>query len=170
MSRLASMIVAFSTAIPFGGSAMAQAPAPGAAPPPPPAYGEPINLETAKKAAAAAQAEAAKNGWGECISVVGPSGDLVYFERMDNCQYGSIAISMHKARAAAIFKRPTRVYESLIAASPQNVNIVTLDGIIASAGGNPIIIGGKLVGAIGCSGATSAQDDQCSQAGVAALQ
>lgn len=171
MNRFASLIVAVSTAVLMGGSAMAQAPAPGAAPPPPPpAYGAPISVELAKKAAAGAVAEAQKNNWGMCVAVVSPSGDLVYFEKMDNCQYASIAISQHKARAAAIFRRPTLAFENGLAAGPQNAYLVTLDGIIASQGGNPIIIDGKLVGAIGVSGGLGMQDNQCSQAGVAALK
>jgi len=77
----------------------------------PPPYGEPINLETAKKVAAAAYAEATKRKWEAiCISVVGPSCDLVYFERMDNCQFASVTISQHKARAAARYRRPTLVW------------------------------------------------------------
>src|SRR5512138_3759247 len=72
-------------------------------------YGEPIKLEQAKKVADAALAESMKRGWAMCIAVVSPSGDLVYFEKMDDCQYGSIAIAQHKARAAAKFRRPTLV-------------------------------------------------------------
>ena len=80
-----------------------------------PAYGQPINLETAKKVAAAAIAETEKRNWNTlCISIVNPSGDLVYFEKQDNCQYASIGISQHKARAAARFRRPTLVFETLI--------------------------------------------------------
>ncbi len=81
----------------------------------PPAYGEPINLETAKKVAAAAVAETKKRNWsGMCVAVVGPSGDLVYFEKDDNCQFASIAISQHKARTAARYRRPTVVFERLL--------------------------------------------------------
>ena len=80
----------------------------------PPAYGEPINLETAKKVAAAARAEVTKRNWrGMCIAVVGPTGDLVYFEKDDYCQYASVDISQHKARAAARYRRPTVVFERL---------------------------------------------------------
>jgi glc operon protein GlcG len=81
----------------------------------PPPYGETINLETAKKAAAGATAEAMKHKWdGFCVAVVGPSGDLVYFEKMDNCQFASITISQHKARTAARYRRPTLAFENLI--------------------------------------------------------
>ena len=148
--------------------AIAQAPpAPAAAPPP--AYGEMINLEQAKKAAAAAQEFAAKNGWAMAISVAGPSGDLVYFQKMDNTQFASIAISQHKARAAPTFRRPTKVFEDRIA-TPAGVPALTLDGIIASEGGIPIVVGGKIVGAMGCSGGTGQQDGQACQAGIDAMK
>ena len=137
---------------------------------PPPAYGETINSETAKKAAAAAVAEATKNNWGMCVAVVAPSGDLVYFERMDNCQYASITISQHKAKAAAIFRRPTKVFEERVASGGAGIAAMTLDGIIASDGGFPIVVGGKIIGAMGCSGGTGQQDGQSCQAGVNALK
>ena len=147
------------------GMALAQS-----APPPPPAYGETINSETAKKAAAAAVAEATKNNWGMCVAVVAPSGDLVYFERMDNCQYASITISQHKAKAAAIFRRPTKVFEERVASGGAGIAALTLDGVIASDGGFPIVVGGKIIGAMGCSGGTGQQDGQACQAGVNALK
>jgi len=133
-------------------------------------YGETINSETAKKAAAAAVAESKKNNWGMCVAVSGPSGDLVYFERMDTCQFASIAISQHKAKAAATFRRPTKAFADGIAANPANVALLSLDGIIASEGGIPIVIGGKIVGSIGCSGATGQQDGVACQAGVDAVK
>jgi uncharacterized protein GlcG (DUF336 family) len=104
------------------------------------------------------------------ISVVSPSGDLVYFEKMDNTQYASINISIHKARAAATFRRPTLSFEERVGAGGVGLTLLTLDGIIASPGGNPIIVGGKLIGAIGVSGGSGAQDNQVSQAGLAALK
>lgn len=134
-------------------------------------YGEPINLENAKKVAAAAIAETAKRKWDAfCVSVVGPTGDLVYFEKQDNCQYASIEISQHKARIAARYRRPTVVFERLIGKGPFFAYLTTLDGVIASRGGNPIIVGGKLIGAIGVSGGAGSQDDAISQAGQAALK
>jgi uncharacterized protein GlcG (DUF336 family) len=136
----------------------------------PPSYGEPINFEQAKKATEAAMAEAKKNNWAMAITVVGPSGDLVHFAKMDNTQYGSIAISQRKARAAAIFRRPTKSFEDRVAQGGAGIAAMTLDGIIASEGGIPVVIGGKIVGAIGCSGATGAQDGQACQAGVNALK
>lgn len=136
-------------------------------------YGEPINLADAKKAAEAAAAEVAKRDWKDafCISVVSPSGDLVYFMKGDNCQYASIDISQHKARAAARFRRPTLVFERLLAKGGFFAYLPTLgDAFTASRGGNPIIVGGKIIGAIGVSGGTGSQDDTISQAGAAALK
>jgi uncharacterized protein GlcG (DUF336 family) len=137
----------------------------------PPAYGEPLNLATAKKVAAAAAAEMEKRNWrGLCIAVVGPSGDLIYFEKDDNCQFASISISQHKARAAARYRRPTLVFERLLSKGPFFSYLTTLDDVIASRGGNPLMVDGKVIGAIGVSGGTGSQDDTISQAGVAALK
>jgi len=134
-------------------------------------YGDAINLETAKKVVAAATAEMQKRNWkGLCIAVVDPHGDLVYFERDDMCQYGSISISQHKARTSARYRRPTVVFERLIGKGPFFAYLPTLDDVIASRGGNPLVVGGKIVGAIGVSGGTGSQDDVISQAGVAALK
>jgi glc operon protein GlcG len=134
-------------------------------------YGEPITLETAKKVAAAAIAETAKRNWNAfCISVVNPSGDLVYFEKQDNCQYASISISQHKARTAARYRRPTLVFETLIGKGPYFAYLTTLDDMVASRGGNPLIVDGKLVGAIGVSGGSGSQDNVVSLAGQAALK
>lgn len=137
----------------------------------PPPYGEPINLETAKKVAAAARAEVDKRKWrGMCIAVVGPTGDLVYFEKDDYCQYASVTISQHKARAAARYRRPTVVFERLLAKGGYFAYLPTLgDAFIASRGGNPLMSGSKVIGAIGVSGGTGSQDDTISQAGVASL-
>lgn len=137
----------------------------------PPPYGEPINLATAKKVAAAAAAEAAKRNWDAfCISIVGPSGDLVYFEKLDNCQFASVTISQHKARTAARYRRPTLVFETLIGKGPYFGYLTTLDDVIASRGGNPLIVGGKVIGAIGVSGGTGSQDNLLSLAGVDSLK
>ena len=137
----------------------------------PPPYGESINLETAKKAVAGAMAEAKKRNWNAfCFAVVGPSGDLVYFEKQDNCQLASVTVSQHKARTAARYRRPTLVFETLIGKGPYFEYLLSLDDVIASRGGNPLIVGGKVIGAIGVSGGAGAQDDVLSQAGVAALK
>lgn len=142
----------------------------GAAAQQPPPYGPEISLAQAKKAVAAAEEEARKNNWFLAIAVVGPSGHLVHFSKMDNTQYGSIAIAQHKARAAATFRRPTKAFQDGLTGEKPNLVLLTLDDVIASEGGIPIIIDGKLVGAIGCSGATGAQDGQACQAGVDALK
>jgi glc operon protein GlcG len=137
----------------------------------PPPYGQPINLETAKKVAAAAAAESKKRNWNTmCIAVVDTHGDLVYFERLDNCQYASIAISQHKARTAARYRRPTLVFERLLGKGPFFSYLSTLDDVIASRGGNPLIVDGKIIGAIGLSGGAGSQDDVISQAGAAAIK
>lgn len=178
MRRLALIMGAVGVALMIGTSAYAQVPAdpnnPNEAVPDqmnPTPYGEPINLETAKKVAAAASAEAKKRNWsGMCIAIVGPSGDLVYFEKDDNCQYASVSISQHKARTAARYRRPTVVFERLIAKGAFFNYLPTLDDVIASRGGNPIVVNGKIIGAIGCSGGSGSQDDTISQAGVAALK
>jgi len=133
-------------------------------------YGEAIKLDQAKKAADAALADATKRGWPMCIAVVTPSGDLVYFVKMDDCQYASISIAQHKAKAAATFRRPTVVFERLLGKGPFFSYLTTLDGVIGSRGGNPIVVNGKIIGAIGVSGGTGSQDDVISQAGVAAMK
>jgi len=161
MHKIVLATAAIGAAILFGGQAIAQG-----APP----YGESVNLEQAMKAAAASQAEAAKNGWGMAIAVVGPTGDLVYFRKMDNTQYASVTIAQHKARAAATFRRPTKAFEDRVGQGGAGIAALTLDGIIASDGGYPLIVGGKMIGAIGCSGGTGAQDGQTCQAGVNALK
>jgi len=133
-------------------------------------YGEPIKLEQARKAADAALADATKRGWPMCIAVVAPSGDLVYFVKMDDCQYASIAIAQHKAKAAATFRRSTVNFERLLGRGPFFSYLTTLDGVIASRGGNPIVVNGKIIGAIGVSGGTGSQDDVISNTGVAAVK
>lgn len=130
----------------------------------PPPYGAPIDLADAKAVAAAAVKFTENRGWNSsCISVVGPSGDLIYFERQDNCQFASIEISEHKARTAARFRRPTLVFERLLGKGPYYIYQMTLDGVMASRGGVPLLVDGKVVGAIGVSGGTGS-DGAVSQA------
>ena len=133
-------------------------------------YGDTITLEQAKKVADTALAESAKRGWQMCISVVGPTGDLIVFEKMDQCQFASITISQHKARTAARYRRPTVVFERLLGKGDFYSYLTTLDDVIASRGGNPIVVNGKIIGAIGVSGGTGSQDDVVSQAGAKAVQ
>jgi len=131
----------------------------------PPPYGEGMNLETAKKAVAAATAEAKKRNWDAfCFAVVSPSGDLVYFEKQDNCQFASVTIAQHKARVAARYRRPTKAFEDGVVKAGLNY-LLTLDDVIASRGGIPLVDGGKLIGAIGCSGGTGSQDETICTAG-----
>jgi uncharacterized protein GlcG (DUF336 family) len=164
--------LAASATILFGATAYAQAPAAPAAPAGPPMYGSPaINLEQAKKAVEAAMAEAKKNNWYLAVAVTSNGGNLVHFSRMDGTQFASINIAIHKAKAAATFRRPTKAFADAIAAAPGNVALLTLDGIIASEGGIPITNAeGRIIGAIGCSGATGQQDGVACTAGVNALK
>ena len=178
MHRLTMMVGALCIVLLSGTGAFAQVPpdpnnpnenVPEAMSPTP--YGEPINNETAKKVAAGAVAELQKRNWhGMCIAIVDPHGELVYFERDDSCQYASIAISQHKARVAARYRRPTVVFERLLGKGPFFSYLTTLDDVVASRGGNPLIVDNKVIGAIGVSGGTGSQDDTISQAGVAALK
>ena len=139
-----------------------------AAPPAPPSYGPDITLAQARKALEAAEAEINKNGWKMAIAVVSTGGQLVHFAKVDDTQFASIDIAVHKAKAAATFRRPTKVFQDGLAQG--NTFLLTLDGVIASEGGIPIVVGGKMIGAIGCSGGTGAQDGQACQAGVNALK
>ena len=137
----------------------------------PPPYGETITLETPKSRSSSDRGECKSEiGTAFCIAVVGPSGDLVYFEKDDNCQFASITISQHKARTAARYRRPTVVFERLLGKGDFFAYPTTLDDVIASRGGNPLMVGGKVIGAIGVSGGAGSQDDVVSQAGVAALK
>jgi glc operon protein GlcG len=130
-------------------------------------YGPSISLETARKLAATAAAEGKKNGWTIAVAVVDTAGELVYFERMDNTQSGSITVAQEKARTAARFKRPTKAFEEAVAGGRQV--ILSLPGATPIEGGIPLLIDGKIVGAIGVSGATSPQDGMCAQAAVDTL-
>jgi glc operon protein GlcG len=133
-------------------------------------YGLSIPLEAAKKAAALSLAEARKNNWMVAVAVVDPSGNLVYYEKMDNTQLGSANISIDKARSAALFKRPTKALQDALAAGGEGLRILRLQGATPVEGGFPLVSDGKIVGAIGVSGATSAQDAQCAKAGADAFK
>jgi uncharacterized protein GlcG (DUF336 family) len=103
-------------------------------------------------------------------AVVDPAGDLVYFEKMDHTQVASTVIALSKARSAARFKRPTKVLQDALAAGGDGLRMLGLEGAVPVDGGVPILVDGKVVGAIGVSGGTSAQDGQCAAAGVAAVK
>jgi len=132
-------------------------------------YGLSISLEDARKAARAALAEAAKNHWNMAAAVVDPNGTLVYYEKMDNTQLGSAEVAIDKARSAALFKRSTKAFQDALASGGAGMRVLGLKNAIPVEGGLPILAGGKIVGAIGISGANSDQDGQCAQAGVAAI-
>jgi len=132
-------------------------------------YGAPIPLEHAAAAITAAVAEARKHDWKLNVAVVDSGGNLVAFQRMDGAQLASIQISEHKARAAVTFRRETKAWESAIQTNGAHY-VMTLDGMIGSRGRIPLIDGGRIVGAIGCSGGTGSQDEVACKAGVAALQ
>src|SRR5437763_2381324 len=129
-----------------------------------PDYGTAINAAAAKKIAAGVVAECQKNGWNVAVAVVDNHGFLVYFERMDNTQTASMDIAIGKARAAATYRRPTRVFMDVI--NKGGVATATLPGVFASPGGVPIMADGKVTGAVGVSGPTGDQDEQCSKAGL----
>ena len=133
-------------------------------------YGAPISLENAKKAAAGAIAEARKINWPMVVAITDTAGDLVYFEKMDAAQTGSVNLSIDKARSAVRYKRPTKVWADLVGGGGDNLRLMALQGIVPSNGGIPLVIDGKIVGAIGVSGGTGAQDGQCAQAGADALK
>jgi uncharacterized protein GlcG (DUF336 family) len=130
------------------------------------AYGPPVSAQRANSLIQAAAAEADKRGWAMNISVVDSGGNLVAFLRMDNAQLASIAISEHKARAAVRYRRPTKAFEDAVQKFDFKY-ILTLDDVIASRGGIPLIEDGKIIGAIGCSGGTGSQDEATCTAGAA---
>jgi glc operon protein GlcG len=132
-------------------------------------YGAPISLDRAEAAIAAAVAEAKKRHWKLNVAVVDSGANLVAFQRMDGAQLASIAVSEHKARTAATFRRETKAFEDAIQLK-QSYYALTLDGVIASRGGIPLIEGGKIIGAIGCSGGTGSQDEAACKVGAATVK
>jgi glc operon protein GlcG len=132
-------------------------------------YGVPISLDRAQSAIAAATAEARKHDWKLNVAVVDSGGNLVAFQRMDGAQLASIQISEHKARASASFRRETKIFENAIQVNNMPY-VATLDGAIASRGGIPLVEGGKLIGAIGCSGGSGSQDEVACKAGAATVK
>jgi uncharacterized protein GlcG (DUF336 family) len=132
-------------------------------------YGPSISLEPAKKAAAAAIGVAFANGWAMAVAIVDTAGLLVYFEKMDDTQLGSVRVAQAKAQSAALFKRPSKALQEALAAGGDGMRVLALEGAVPVEGGIPLVAGGRIVGAIGVSGGTSAQDGQCAQAGVEAI-
>ena len=133
------------------------------------AYGPPITLEHAKKAAAAAVTEARKNNWNMAVAIVDVSGTLVYYEKMDDTQTGSAAVAIDKARSAALFKRPTKAFQDVLASGGVGLRVMALRGAVPAEGGMPLIVSGAISGAVGVSGGTSEQDGQCAKYAVDAL-
>lgn len=127
-------------------------------------YGLPISLDRAQAVIQAAVTEARKRKWKMNIAVADSGGNLVAFQRMDGAMLASIQIAEHKARAAATFRRPTKVFEDGINLMHLNY-LLAFDGVIASRGGIPLIDDGVIIGAIGVSGGTDSQDEVVSEAG-----
>ncbi len=130
-------------------------------------YGQAVNLETARKVAVASAAEAKKNNWNVAIAIVDNHGFLVYYEMMDDTQTSSATIAVEKAKTAAMFRRPSKEFEDNIAAG--RVAVLGLPGATPIDGGLPLVVGGKIIGAVGVSGVTSAQDAQIAKAGAEVL-
>ena len=166
MSRMIALACALAVFIAIagitGGSAVAQQ---SASPP----YGPAITLDDAKRAMAAAELEAAKNSWQVAITILDSGGNLVMFHKIDNTQLASITASEGKARTALTFKRPSKVLDDAIAAGGAGLRLLAVKDITPLEGGIPILVDGKIVGAIGVSGALSSQDAQAAKAGADAL-
>lgn len=133
-------------------------------------YGPPIGVENAKKIAAVAVAEAKKNNWTMAVAVVDTSGTLVYYEKMDNTQTGSANIAIEKAKTAALFKRPSKVFQDAVTGGGAGLRALSVPGVVPIEGGIPLILEDKIVGAIGVSGDSSDHDALCAQAAVDALK
>jgi glc operon protein GlcG len=131
-----------------------------------PGYGPSVTVDQAKKIAAGVVAECQANKWNIAVAVVDTHGTLIYFERMEDTQYASSKIAVMKARAAATYRRPTRAFMEAINKGPATA---TLPGVVGSPGGNQIMAGGKVIGAVGVSGVTGDQDEQCAKAGIAGM-
>ena len=163
MRRLSMTAFAACAILTFGSAAYAQKPAPG--------YGMPVDQAMAMKVAAAAQKKAVEIHQRVIITIVGPAGSLIYFTKMDGAQNGSIAISQQKARSAALFRRPTAIFEKALGKGGPALALLTLHGIVCSGGGVPLMEGGKIVGAIGVSGSPNGTiDAEAAEAGAAAMK
>jgi glc operon protein GlcG len=129
-----------------------------------PSYGPPVTTDQARKAAAAALAEARANNWTMAVAVVDPAGVLVYFERIDDTQNASSQVAIDKARSAALFKRPTKTFQDSIERGGIGLRVMALRGAVPIEGGVPFVVGGLIVGGLGVSGGTAEQDGQCAKA------
>jgi uncharacterized protein GlcG (DUF336 family) len=137
--------------------------------PPSTPYGAPISIDAAKKAMAAAEAEATRNSWGVAIAIVDSGGNLVMLHRLDNAQLSAARIAEAKARTAVEFRRPTKALEDAVAGGGVGLRVLTFGASVAE-GGVPIVAGGSIVGGIGVSGVASHQDAQVAQAGAGAVK
>lgn len=142
----------------------------GFAPPPQIRYGVPISLGDAKAVASAAAAEARANGWWMAFAIVDTGGHLVYFEKLDGTQTGSVEVAIDKARSAALFRRPTKVFEDGVAAGGQGIRLLNLKGAVPLDGGVPIVAGGRVIGGIGVSGGSGEQDGVVAGVGAGAIE
>lgn len=136
----------------------------------PEVYGLSINLDTAKRIAASAITEARKNNWTMAVAVIDTGGNLVYFEKMDGTQTGSVRVAISKGRSAVLFKRPTKAFQDMVAAGGEGLRMLRLEGAVPIEGGLPLLVDGKIVGAIGVSGGTSQQDGLVAKAGADTLK
>jgi glc operon protein GlcG len=161
MTKLAASALVLSLALLTFVPAGAQAPAP-------PPYGLPITLEQAKKVLAGAEAEAKKNNWPVVIWVLDSGGQPVAMQRLDNAQWGSVEIAKEKARSAVALRRPTKALQDAVAQGGVNLRLLAI-GYSVLEGGIPIVVDGKIIGAVGVSGVLSQQDAQTAQAGIDAL-
>ena len=135
-----------------------------------PPYGPPISLEQAKKVIAAAEGEAEKNNWPVAITVVDSGGFVVATHRLDNTQLGSIAVAEDKARTSVFYRRPSKVFEDAVASGGIGLRVLGLKGATPYEGGVPLLVDGKLIGAVGVSGVLPPQDGQIANAGASALK
>jgi len=166
MARRVSLVVVM---VLLFASAPVGAQQPVAPPPPQIPYGAPISLAQAKKVLAGAEAEAMKNKWSMVIAVLDSGGNLVMLERMDGTQLGSIEAARDKAYSAVLYRRPTKVFQDLVGQGGPNLRLLKLSGASPLEGGIPLLVDGKIVGAVGVSGAASEQDAQVAKAGADAL-
>ncbi len=134
------------------------------------AYGEPVSLESARKIASTALAFAVTNQWAVAIAIVDVGGNLILFEKMDNTQIGSIEVAIGKAKTANNFKRPTKVFEDVVANGGTGLRVLAIQGVYPIEGGEPIIVNGKIIGAVGVSGMSSMQDEEVVKAGLVAMK
>ena len=132
-------------------------------------YGPTVNLEQTKKVLAAAEAEAIKQGWNVAVAVVDTAGNLVGFIKRDDTQSASVLVAQDKARTAALYKRPSKAFQDMVAGGGLGLRVMTMRDVVAAEGGVPLIVDGKIIGAVGVSGVNSDQDGIVATAGAAVL-